>query len=75
MTDQWTGQCALRRVALVEWKEQCSDLSGAMRPWEDLRVWVTRCFAAKESKETGRLLLREEGLRGFRFLLLGRWEK
>lgn len=30
------------------------------------------CFAAKESKEVGRYLLREEGSR--RFLVLG-WEK
>ena len=75
MIDQWIWQCALRRVALVEWRGQRSDLSGAMRQWEELRIWVTRCFAAKESKEKGRLLLREEGLRGFLFLLLGKCEK
>lgn len=46
-----------------------------MRQWHELRIWVIRGFAAKESKEMGKLLLREEGLIRLLFLLLGKGEK
>lgn len=59
----------------MKWREQRSDLSGAMRQWHELRIWVIRGFAAKESKEMGKLLLREEGLIRLLFLLLGKGEK
>lgn len=47
--------CALARVASMKWGKQCSDLSGSMRQWQEMRLWTWHSgFAVKESKDMER---------------------